>query len=833
MHREQFGAWGAQLESTPFWQAVAALGCTDALVPGCALLADAAAGRPFGESLLPRVSTRRHLRWTWSFSGTSWARELASGPAPEAWVELWASFIEAAHGHLPRMALAAHFDNQTELVKWFLQGVASSVYVEQPWTVPGLAWQNPPRIASVGPQAESDEVDLLVVPAALDQAAALLRRSPVVFNANCIVVAQPHALDWRLGYAQARALEELCAANAVLVAPLAHPASAQDYAADVAANLQNGMTLDEAAQRSPRLWTGEPAVLMAAPALIEAAWPSFSSDRFRSGSIPLSFGDAIAFDTPAPPAPRFLQAKLFEQSTPVETLRPDAELRVDVCIGPPADDAIIATEAFPDQECAGQLLTVLFSEPRLAPQPQLRTLFLPPSGASAAVSFALRLTPQTTAIEARITVLYRNRVLQTALLRASVGEWPHLEVEMSVRPGLRNLAAQRPADYALLLNHTGDGEARATAGAGYAFATFSMEGLQAWIDEIEAQVNGTPWNDDSFAQLESEGTERLLRFLARRGAALYKEFLRYEPDPQRLKNSAFVQVVSREHGARLPIEFFYDRKPPKSDAKLCPNARKALENGACAGCSEDQTQVVCPLGFWCFRKVIEHHRFRDDAKQETQGRAYALRDVQPGERPEALPALTSALLAASSKVDAVVAGSVDAVRQALVDKMGANVGEARSWQQWCEQVAARSPALLLLLPHTAKDDDNVPQMEIRGDMLASLDIEQKYVLGPDGKPHPVVLLLGCNTDNSGLPFESFVPFFEDNQAAIVVTSISKVLGRHAAPLARTFIDKLSALPHDGQSSFGEAMLAVRRAAMLDGPPLALVLKSYGDADWRV
>jgi hypothetical protein len=28
------------------------------------------------------------------------------------------------------------------------------------------------------------------------------------------------------------------------------------------------------------------------------------------------------------------------------------------------------------------------------------------------------------------------------------------------------------------------------------------------------------------------------------------------------------------------------------------------------------------------------------------------------------------------------------------------------------------------------------------------------------------------------------------------------------------------------------MLEVRRKAMVNGPPVALVLKSYGDADWR-
>jgi hypothetical protein len=137
------------------------------------------------------------------------------------------------------------------------------------------------------------------------------------------------------------------------------------------------------------------------------------------------------------------------------------------------------------------------------------------------------------------------------------------------------------------------------------------------------------------------------------------------------------------------------------------------------------------------------------------------------------------------------------------------------------------------LPHTELDDDDIAVMEIRGDKLPVGKIQETHVVGRAGRPHPVVLLLGCNTDNAGLPFETFVPYFQDKQAAIVVSSVSKVLGRHAAPLARTFIEALVALPRNGNSSFGQAMLEVRRKAMLNGPPIALALKSYGDADWRL
>jgi hypothetical protein len=95
-----------------------------------------------------------------------------------------------------------------------------------------------------------------------------------------------------------------------------------------------------------------------------------------------------------------------------------------------------------------------------------------------------------------------------------------------------------------------------------------------------------------------------------------------------------------------------------------------------------------------------------------------------------------------------------------------------------------------------------------------------------------VILLGCNTDNRGLPHENFVPRLADLGAAVVVTSISKVLGRHAAPLAALFLKTLAAAPRNGTESFGNVMLRVRRESLLAGP-VVLVLKSYGDADWRL
>ncbi len=531
------------------------------------------------------------------------------------------------------------------------------------------------------------------------------------------------------------------------------------------------------------------------------------------------------------PSGRFLQASI------PEPLRSNLITTITVFIDAPRAGAVVADKVFPDEllpeEEEGHLLTVVFSEPKLLTKPLVETLYLPRTGASTAASFDIATGPDFTALEARITVLYENRILQTSLLRGPTGEIPTLRVEMNVRPGLRGLDRQRRFDAAMVLNHSATGVPTATAGAGYNFATFSLQGLDKTIEQIEGRINGTLWADDEYKTLDAQGSEELLRFLARRGATLYREFLRYVPDPERLRNATHIQVVAREHASRLPVEFFYTRTPPLPDAKLCNNWRTALEKGMCAQDCQDAESVVCPLGFWCLSRVLEWHRFDINTANQTEGRAFALRDAKPGQREKSLPELKSAVMAASARVDNVVKDSLQAVRGTLQKRFGSEFAEASGWKQWAAQVQAHSPSILLLIPHTEEDADQLPTMEINNDELASENLKREHVLGPKGDPQPIVLLLGCNTDNKGLPHETFVPYFADWQAAIIVSSISKVLGRHAAPLACDFIERLLALPRQGNRSFGEVLRELRCRSLLDGPPIALVLKAYGDADWRI
>jgi hypothetical protein len=171
---------------------------------------------------------------------------------------------------------------------------------------------------------------------------------------------------------------------------------------------------------------------------------------------------------------------------------------VAVHIGPPTAGTVMPGEFFhedqlPPTNDGGHLLTVVFFEPALMKEPQVRTVFLPRSGPSQPCRFRLPVSEEAVEVDARITVLHENRLLQTGLLRGLVrrvtddelwelkyrrrselletragrkpeGEPPEgpaeearirLEPSVAVRRAIAELGARPRFGGALVLNHAG------------------------------------------------------------------------------------------------------------------------------------------------------------------------------------------------------------------------------------------------------------------------------------------------------------------------------------------------------------------------------------------
>ncbi len=146
---------------------------------------------------------------------------------------------------------------------------------------------------------------------------------------------------------------------------------------------------------------------------------------------------------------------------------------------------------------------------------------------------------------------------------------------------------------------------------------------------------------------------------------------------------------------------------------------------------------------------------------------------------------------------------------------------------------ALRPSLLLLLPHTLEHRlARKPALEIgAGQTLISTLIRPEHVRpGPD-RPPPVVFLLGCETGSIALPFEGFVAQFRRQGAAIILSTVATIVGRHAAPIARMLVRAIARWPDRADATFGELMREARREALAGGLPVALCLVAYGDAGW--
>jgi hypothetical protein len=93
------------------------------------------------------------------------------------------------------------------------------------------------------------------------------------------------------------------------------------------------------------------------------------------------------------------------------------------------------------------------------------------------------------------------------------------------------------------------------------------------------------------------------------------------------------------------------------------------------------------------------------------------------------------------------------------------------------------------------------------------------------------VLLGCETGSSAAPFQDFVAAFRRSGAALVLGTLSEILGRQAGPVAQELTQELRRQLRDRPTPFGDVLLTVRRKLLQKGLTVVLALIAYGDADW--
>jgi hypothetical protein len=571
---------------------------------------------------------------------------------------------------------------------------------------------------------------------------------------------------------------------------------------------------------------------------------------------------------------RRILARVHDVSDPTQpreassAFRADAQHRVEVWIGPWELGAVAASERFPEEELPpsprGHRLTVVFTELKSAPAAQVQTLYLPRAGRSTSCEFAFRPHAEEKRVEARISVLYRNRVLQTTLLRGEIlpdpalapaGAAIRLDVEAVVRPSVGELRGRQPFDAALIFNRTADGDRALTVASGLHADFRQMAGMTDLARKMEEELTEAAKSPERYDSFDSPASLVLLRTLANQGAALRQSLIGRQPVDEALARAERIQVLAVRPEELIPLELLYDRPAPSATSGLCPNFQERVLEGRCGddcpGGDQVPSPVVCPLAFWCANRVIERHA-TEEGKAPKDLRLDLRLLSEPTSDRNVLPGFASGLLGASGRVDSL-GGSPQAlpiqkILDALLEATGQRADRVDTWEQWRARVKERHPTLLMVLPHT---------LEALG--VEALEIGQGAILarshfGPDilgiegaGSP-PIVVLLGCDTALPTIPFQSFVLAFRENGAAIVLGTIAAILGRYAAPLAEELIRDLRAVasvnpaePERGDDvggngadvTFGDILHEVRRKLMAKGQVMALTLTAYGDADWRL
>ncbi len=517
--------------------------------------------------------------------------------------------------------------------------------------------------------------------------------------------------------------------------------------------------------------------------------------------------------------------------------------KVRMRIGPSSPNWQGLAQAFPDEKllfAESWTLRVWFTEPDQLEMPLHADIELPADGPSEATTFTF--VPRTTGtFDARITVTHRGRVLQTARFLAGVrgneeepvaaDAEPKLTELLPVRRRIGDLDQRRPFDLSFVTNHASNGQPRAVA----------LADDHAWIADISGALKTVETLNHSLSKvaklvadyadgLDGELGRELMVDLARQGAVLQRllviEQLRNPHNRPEIAEHEYIQIIStRNDHEPVPFEFIYDYEVPARAAKPCAHWRKALTDGACPGtCRGGDEFVVCPMGFWGMRKVIERHQLRADLA--TTGREFLLQS-EPGRESSELTIGTEVLVAASKRVQQA---DFEQVVARINSHAGKHARPAPDWTAWEKVVSTSQPTFILSMPHTDGLAASI-SLEIGGVAREALDIRLRHVRASTNGLPPLVALIGCDTGTAH-SYGEYLQVFRQHGAAVVLGTIATVFGGHAARVASLLADELY---RDSEQAvrLGEALRNIKRRALLEGLFMPMCLVAYGDADWRL
>lgn len=465
-------------------------------------------------------------------------------------------------------------------------------------------------------------------------------------------------------------------------------------------------------------------------------------------------------------------------------------------------------------------------------------------------------------IKADVAFRYRGRVfehvrMEAAVLGAGDDAQPRDRLQVRVQTQLRQVIeledrSEIAATFIYSAESTADGAAPTVPTllefGSQGVARYSLDSAStavAWLNKelfiadknlVRSKANAASTDDaEPLLAADDEDVLSILRQLAQHGAGFYNQLVgQHFTDPGRR-----LQLLNRTPREYVPLEFVYDRGYPSNDATLCDGWRDALAGDAdeCPCCgppppphddARDNAPRICPMGFWSLKKIIE----RLDPLDGTP--AGAGPSVPRNGRRELAP-IDRVLFGASHRVKQLDRDATLARLRQIVPQ----VDLAEDWPAWKTAIRRANVPLLLALPHHGTKN-NQDFLEIGGEPMPEADRELQsgrltngYVNPNNVDPGPIVLLIGCETGaGTSTGYPTLARTFQQLHTSIVVGTLAKVLGRHAAPVAQELVTQLVSVD-DPDVDFGTIMRRVRRRMLLKGYLMALCIVALGDADWHL
>ena len=543
----------------------------------------------------------------------------------------------------------------------------------------------------------------------------------------------------------------------------------------------------------------------------------------------------------------------------------DIPTLIRISIGPPdkewdSIDTVFPEEKLPEDQDEWRL-TVVLTESNHLEKALRETIRLPKTGCSDVCEFRIELK-KNEPFEGRIIILHRGRVLQTAVLKGRVvSEESEIRNDdkisfidlVHVRSNISDLEGRYQFDLAFVLNHTTNGCPRLTGISDKHAWISDLSESEKIIDRINEKLTKVADSEKDYrGGLDNDANVKLLIELARIGHELYGSIVLTQimdaANQSDFTKLEYIQIVSTKIDALAPLEFIYTAPSPDiNKASLCPRLKTILKekdinnrkirigeliDNTCqrvekegAECIYRTKEYVCPMSFWGLSKVIERHMVTPALR--SKGFDFYLQSEKTTSR-EKLEISGTAIIAASEKVNSDMR---KLVLSACAERLGSNPIEVTDWDDWIHKIEENNPHILIALPHTDGNGENTT-LEINGKTLASSDVTLGHVHKAGEKNYPLVALLGCDTAGTAIDYGGHVKWFRICEAAIVISTIAKVFGDHAALVAAQLINGLTG-GKDSPECLGEIIREIKRNTLVEGPLMALCVVAFGDADWKI